>query len=478
MSLIALYSLPVNPGLSPGILQYPERRDVMSNDRVADMLKGNIAVVFFYHAIPNVLGMLAISSSGVVDGIFVGNYVGHSALAAINIVMPVFSLLLGVGIMFSVGGMVRCGKYIGESNNEAANAVFSKTLITVSLLTLFFAVSGILFIDQVVTMLGANETLAPLVREYLFVMLVFIFFLPVSLCLSFFVRVDGQPVLAASAIISAAIINIFFDWVFVASWDMGLRGAALATGIAHITSFLVLMFHFVSKKSALRFSWHQKEWGEMLKAAYNGISEFANQLAAAVVILVFNWVMIGRFGVEGVAAFTIMHYLFFAEQMIVYGFSDALQPIISTNYGARKLDRIKGFLGLASICVAVVGLSLVVMLLSMPEKLAGLFVDNETAATMSITLAFISFSWPAFLWNGFNVVFSAYFTAIHKPLPSAFVALSRTLVLPLLLVTTLPVFFGDTGIFVTFSVAEFVTFLFVLFFFLLMRPDKVVHEMT
>lgn len=448
----------------------------MGRDRFVDMLQGNIVTVFFYHAIPNVLGMLAISSSGIVDGIFVGNYVGDSALASINIIMPVFSLLLGVGVMFSVGGMVRCGKYIGESKRDAANAVFSKTLITVSFVTLVLAASGILFIDQVVAMLGANEVLAPLVREYLLIMLLFMFFLPVSLCLSFFVRVDGQPFLAAAAIVSAALVNVFFDWLFVAAWGMGLRGAALATGLAHVTSFLVLMVHFFLKKSVLRFSWKQREWSEMIKVAYNGMSEFANQLSAAIVILVFNWIMIGRFGVEGVAAFTIMHYLFFAEQIVVYGFSDALQPIISTNYGARQPGRIKGFLGLASLCVACVGFSLVVMLLLIPEQLAGLFLDNGTEATMRITLAFISLSWPAFLWNGFNVVFSAYFTAIHKPLPSAFVALSRTLVLPLLLVTILPVFFGDNGIFISFSVAEFMTFLFVLFFFSVMRPDKIVHE--
>lgn len=448
----------------------------MGRDRFADMLQGNIVAVFFYHAIPNVLGMLAISSSGIVDGVFVGNYVGASALASINIIMPVFSLLLGVGVMFSVGGMVRCGKYIGESKRDAANAVFSKTLITVSSLTLLLAVLGILFIDQVVAMLGANAVLAPLVREYLLIMLLFMFFLPVSLCLSFFVRVDGQPVLAAAAIVSAALVNIFFDWLFVASWGMGLQGAALATGLAHITSFLVLMVHFFLKKSVLRFSWNQQNWGEMIKVAYNGMSEFANQLSAAVVILVFNWIMIGRFGVEGVAAFTIMHYLFFAEQIIVYGFSDALQPIVSTNYGARKPERISGFLGLASVCVACVGFCLVVMLLLIPERLAGLFLDNGTQATLALTLSFISLSWPAFLWNGFNVVFSAYFTAIHKPLPSAFIALSRTLVFPLLFVTMLPVFFGDKGIFVSFSVAEFITFLFVVFFFSFMRPSKVVRE--
>lgn len=448
----------------------------MSRDRFADMLQGNIGTVFFYHAIPNVLGMLAISSSGIVDGIFVGNYVGDSALASINIIMPVFSLLLGVGVMFSVGGMVRCGKYIGESKREAANAVFSKTLMTVSVLTLVLAVSGILFIDQVVAMLGANEILAPLVREYLLILLLFMFFFPVSLCLSFFVRVDGQPLLAAAAIVSAALVNIFFDWLFVAEWEMGLQGAALATGLAHITSCLVLVIHFFSKKSVLKFAWNQQNWGEMTKVAYNGMSEFANQLSAAIAILVFNWVMIGRFGVEGVAAFTIVHYLFFAEQIIVYGFSDALQPIVSTNYGARRPERIRGFLGLASICVVFVGFSMAAMLLLIPEQLAGLFLDNGTEATLGITLAFISLSWPAFLWNGFNVVFSAYFTAIHKPLPSAFVALSRTLVLPLLLVTVLPVFFGDNGIFVSFSVAEFITFLFVLIFFSMMRPHKVVRE--
>ena len=448
----------------------------MSSDRFADILRGNIAAVFFYHAIPNVLGMVAISSSGVIDGVFVGNYVGHDALAAINLIMPVFSLLLGVAVMFSVGGMVRCGKYIGESNRRAADEVFSKTLITVSVATFFLAGLGILFLDHLVFLLGANAALAPLVREYLFILLAFIFFFPASLCLSFFVRVDGQPVLAAVAIISAAVVNIVFDWLFVVSWGMGLRGAALATSLANIVSFVVLLFHFFSKRSTLRFQWLRNGWSEMGKVAYNGLSEFANQLSAAIVILVFNWIMIGRFGVEGVAAFTIMHYLFFAEQIVVYGFSDALQPIVSTNFGARKADRISGFLALASVCVAIVGFSLVGMLLLIPEKLAGLFLDNGTGATLEITLAFIALSWPAFLWNGFNVLLSAYFTAIHKPLPSAVIALSRTLVLPILFLAILPIFFGDAGIFVTFSVAEFVTFLCVLYFFSLMTPRRVVQS--
>ena len=332
-----------------------------------------------------------------------------------------------------------------------------------------------MFIDQVIMLLGANDVLAPLVREYLVIMLLFMFFLPVSLCLAFFVRVDGQPVFAAVAIISAAVINVLLDWQLVGVWKMGLQGAALATGAAHITSFSVLLLHFITKKSVLRFFWPRRAWGEMLHAAYNGMSEFTNQLSAAIVILVFNWVMIRRFGVEGVAAFTIMHYIFFAEQIIVYGFSDALQPIISTNFGARRPDRISGFLLLGISCAVTVGVVLVVLLLAIPEKLASLFLDNGTDATYRLTLAFISFSWPAFLWNGSNVVFSSYFTAIHKPLPSAVIALSRTLFFPLIFITVLPIFFGDAGIFVSFSIAEFLTFLIVLLFFSVMRPQKVIQ---
>ncbi|ANT65244.1 MULTISPECIES: MATE family efflux transporter [Prosthecochloris] len=449
----------------------------MSESQFSDMIQGNVLMVFFYHAIPNVLGMLALSSAGIVDGIFVGNFVGDSALASINIIMPLFSLLLGVGIMFSVGGMVRCGKYIGEGAYDAANAVFSKTLITVAFSTLLLSVLGILFLDQLVGLLGANEELAPMVREYLFIMLLFMVFLPVSFCLSFFVRVDGQPVFAAVAIISAALINVLLDWKLVGVMGMGLKGAALATGAANVSAFLILLVHFVAKKSVLRFSLRQQGWGEMLHAAYNGMSEFINQLSAALVILVFNWVMINRFGVEGVAAFTIIHYLFFAEQIIIYGFADALQPIVSTNFGARKPARIGSFLGLALFCSFLVGVILVVLLLAMPETLASLFLDKGTAATMALTLAFISLSWPAFLWNGANVVFSAYFTAIHKPMPSAFIALSRTLVFPILFILVLPVFFGDSGIFVSFSIAEFITFLFVLVFFSVMTPGKVVRTL-
>jgi len=444
-----------------------------------DPLTGSVVPVFFHYAIPSVIGMLAVTTAGVIDGIFVGNYVGAAALAAINISMPVFTLFSAVIFMLAVGGSVMCGRFIGQERHDAASAIFSKTIFASLGVGIGLCASCLLFMDEVVTLLGANEELSPLVSDYMTVIVLAAPMLILAMTLDYFVRIDGRPVLASIGLVGFAAINIVLDWLFLAHWGWGLQGAAWATAIADGSVFFILLTHWFSSRCTLRLvsirSRHAGGWGTILRAAYNGLSEFTNELSIGAVTLLFNWVMITRQGVDGVAAFTIIGYLLLIGLEISYGISESLQPTVSKNLGARLPDRIAGFTVTAVVSTFAIGFVVSAFFLFAPGALVSLFLREGERGTADIALAFIAVVWPAFLFNGMNITLSSYFTSMHKPMQSASIALSRSLVLPALGLVVLPIWFGDEGVYAAVPVAEVLTFIFALVLVSRNRPATLIR---
>jgi len=428
-----------------------------------DPINGKVIPVFIHYAVPSVIGMLAVSSAGVIDGIFVGNFVGATALAAINISMPAFALFAAVVFMLAVGGSVMCGKFIGEGNLQAASAIFSKTVYATLAVTLLVSLFFLLFLDQLVSTLGANEDLHGLVKDYMRIIVFAAPLLVLGLTLDYFVRVDNRPLLASAAMIAFAIINISLDYLFIVRLGWGIKGAAWATAIAECSIFFMLLSHWFSARCTLNrvpfLQCHRDGWKDVLKAAYNGISEFANEMSIGLITLLFNWVMITRLGVEGVAAFTIISYMLYIGLEACYGISESLQPTVSKNLGAKQPQRIARFLLAAVLSCFTIGVLVGGMFLFFPETLISLFLRAGEDRTVEIALTFIALFWPAFLFNGMNITLASYFTALHKPLQSATIALSRSLILPVLGLLFLPFWFGDDGVFLAIPVAEAVTFI-------------------
>jgi len=432
-----------------------------------DPITGDVVPVFFHYAIPSVIGMLAATSAGIIDGIFIGNFAGSAALAAVNIAMPAFYLFAAVVFMLAVGGSVMCGKFIGERDLEAASLIFSKTLYAALAVSGLIAACSLFFLDEVVSLLGANEELHGLVRGYIQIILWAAPLLIIGLTLDYFVRVDNRPVLASAALVAYAASNILLDWLFIVQWGWGLKGAAWATALAEGVILLILASHLVSERCTLKIvkvpnRW-RNGWDMVLRAAYNGFSEFANELSLGLITLLFNWVMITRLGVEGVAAFTIIGYLLMIGLEVSYGISESLQPTVSKNLGARQPGRIKQFTVLAVFCVMILGIVVSALLILMPETLISIFLRDGETGTEKIAMAYIAVFWPAFLFNGVNITLASYFTAVHMPLQSAAIAISRSLVLPAMGLLLLPRWFGDTGVFISIPLAEAMTFGFALF---------------
>jgi len=435
-------------------------------------------LVFFQYAIPSVLGMLAISSAAVVDGFFVGNYVGASGLAAINLAMPIFSVLFGIGLMMGIGSSVVSGKLLAEGNNKLASVIFSKTLLAVIVLSLVMITAIYLMLGNILTAFGARGSLLEDTTTYITIFLPFIPFLMAGIVLDYFVKVDSKPALAFWALLFSALINVLLDWLLIAYLEQGILGAALATGISQLMLIIVLLPHFFSKVATIKFVKPVGKWLAIIKAASNGASEFINETSVGLTALIFNYIMLKSFGVEGVAAYAVISYIVWFSIMISFGISDSLQPIISKNFGAKKPQRIADFLKYALISVLAVGIVLSITLIQIPELLTEFFLEAKDSQTIEIVLEFAAIIWPLFIFSGINMVISAYFTAIHKPIQSVSIALTRSLILPIIFIYILPQYFGHNGIYMAIPAAEFITMIMAIILYFKLTPMMLISQET
>ena len=436
-----------------------------------DPITGPVVPVFLHYAIPSALGMLAATTAGVIDGVFIGNFVGSEALAAVNIALPMWAVFSAIVFMLAVGGSVVCGKFLGEDDTRGASDIFTRTMLVTTGLGVLISGLSLLFLDELVTLLGANDEIRGMVTAYMRIILWFAPILIVGLTLYYFVRVDGRPVLAAVGLVGFSVVNIGLNFVFIVLLGWGIEGAAWASALADVFIFLILASHLFSSRCSLRLVRVAGNWGVILRAAWNGFSEFTNELSIGLIVWLFNWVMITRLGVAGVAAYTIIGYLVMLGMEVCYGISESLQPTISKNLGARQPERIRQFLLAGLLSAFSVGLTASALFLFAPAWMVSLFLAEGEAETMAIALEFIAWFWPAFLFNGMNLTLASYFTALHRPVPSAAIAVSRSLVLPGLGLLFLPMMLGDRGIYVAVPLAEALTFLFGLVLVARLRPD-------
>ena len=450
-----------------------DANDAIEQKRIKrSITEGNPVFIYFFYALPWTLGLLASSSAGIVDGYFIGNYVGGTALAAVNIITPIYSFIFSISLMFTAGGAVRFGKYKGEKKPLHANAIFIKIMITIAIFCFLFTTLCGFFPEKIVQLLGAKDELVAPATLYLKTIVPFFVSFIGLWAFSYFARTDGNPILASVAMFVAAGTNMFLDWLFLAKLGFGIEGAALATGTAFTLGFLLILTHFFSKKCTLKFTKRLGSWKEIFSAAYNGLSEFTNEVSTGVIVLLFNWTLITELGTAGITAFTVINYMFWAGVTISFGLADSLQPLVSTNFGAKQPARIRVFLKCALITVFCTGIVLSAILAIFPENILAFFLPNADAITREISLEFAQNFWPAFLFLGVSITVTAYLTSMQRPLPSAVVSLSRSFIFPAIMITVLPQFMGDRGIFLAIPIGEAITFLIAIFFIYYARPEK------
>lgn len=448
----------------------------MLNNNDLKIASGNIYKTFFKFMLPNMVGLIAMSSVTLVDAYFVSKYVSPVALAAVNIIMPLITIVFGISIMLSIGAAVLTGTYLGEQRIIKASAVFTKVMISITFISLFFSAVCYFFSYDVARLLHANDEIMVYAKPYLEMVSLFFLFQALEYSLSVLIRTDGNPYLASFAVLLGAILNFILDYIFIVKMDMGIEGAAIGTGLSFMVSTCLLLMHFVFKKGSLKLTKYIGSFKEIVLAAYNGSSELFSEASVAIIAYLFNHIMEKSLGTFGVEAFAFINISLWAVNMLCYAVGDSLVPLLSINFGAVKYYRIQKMLMLARFSVIFIGVSAFLLFTFIPETIIAFILNpQENKEAFNIALTFAEYTKYAFLFLGLNIVFSSSFTALQKPFHSVVVAALRGLILPVICIYLLPFIYAEKGLYMAIAVAEFTT---IILAYLLWKNTKVIKDIN
>ncbi|MCZ0702904.1 putative MATE family efflux protein [Natronobacillus azotifigens] len=416
-----------------------------------DLGKTNIHQIFWTYAIPSILMMIVQSTAGFIDSFFVGRYVGVDGLAAITLIMPLILFLIGVGTMVAIGGTTLAGIEKGAGNNDKSNNYFN---VTTRLLLMSGVLGSILIyiiIPTLANIIGAERDVLFHTVTYARYISLFIPFFLLSFAFSFFLKLDGKPVATVMVMLSGTLTNIVLDYFFVAKLGMGIKGAALATGISQ-TLPAIIFFVLIIYKTNWTFKKPRYSFSEIKGICYNGSSEFLTNIATAVTGMAFNYIVMNRLGGNGVAAFSVSLQIAAIASSIGYGIAEGGQVALSYNFGAKQYNRVKQIRNLSLVVSFLLGIILAVTSLIFSTELASVFLTDTS--TINLANNILKYYAISFLFLCVNINIVTYYTAINDPLRSAGIALYRSLIAALLGLSTLPLLFGQNGIWLTIIFVE------------------------
>ena len=417
----------------------------------------SIVKTFLSYSVPTIIGLFLTSFIIIVDGIFIGWKIGGDGLAAINLTLPVLYILLAVTTMIGVGGVTLATQSLGAKQHDRANYYFSFSLAAIVTIIAMVVVMLAVFLNEIVVLLGATGVVYQHVKDFLGVLLYFYLFSMINIAFSMFIRAEGKPQLSLVFGVAGNIINIILDYVFIMRLELGMSGAAFASGIAVLLPFLFGMGYFLTNRSVYRFCRFTANLSDFRAILMNGSAEFISQISVSITTAIFNWVLLERLGINGVAALTIIGYVFFIHSMIITGIAVGIHPVISYNYGAKNMDMILELMTIAVKAVSFVGVLVFAVSFAAPEIIISVF-SRENAELLEIGRFGLRCFSVAFLLNGYNFIATVFFTSIGEAKIAALVSCLRSLVLVITFLMVLPHIFGDKGIWFTTPLTEVVTF--------------------
>lgn len=424
---------------------------------------------------PSIIMMIFTSIYGVVDGLFVSNFVGKTSFAAINLIMPFIMILGALGFMIGTGGSAIVAKTLGEGKKEKANQYFSMLVYITILGGILVSILGALFVRPIAVLLGAEGEMlgqCVLYGRILFVSLTA--FMLQNVFQSFFVAAE-KPQLGLFVTIAAGVTNMVLDYLFIAVFRWGIAGAAIATAASEFIGGIVPLIYFLRKNSSLLRLTRTKIYGRiLLKACTNGSSELMTNLSMSIVNMLYNFQLMNIAGEDGVAAYGVIMYANFIFLSTFIGYSIGSAPIVGYHYGAANHSELKNLFKKSLIMIGIWGFVLVTLAVGLSSPLARLFVGYDVEL-MEMTRHGFRLYALAFLVSGFNIFGSAFFTALNNGLISAVISFLRTLVFQMTVVLILPRFLGINGIWLAIVVAELLALVVTVQF--LVRKKNVYHYM-
>lgn len=408
---------------------------------------------FLKFVLPSIASMWAFSLYTMVDGVFVARGVGETAMSAVNLSAPFTSLVFMVGILLATGTSTVISVALGRGEIEEARNYFNQNLAVTVCVSLILAALVLLNLERAALFLGATPDTLDYVKEYVGTIAVFAVFFTVSYNLEVQVKANGAPQVSTVGVASCALMNVALDALFVMGFGWGVWGAALATGLAQVTSTSVFLGYFLTHRERLRIQRFRLGLGAYRRIVPLGLSEGLNELSNGLVIFLFNHTILRFIGEQALPAYTIISYVNTLVLMTMTGTAQGMQPLVSFSLGAgrrRDCHRLLKY-GLAAAALFA-GLSFALGELGAP-LIVGAFLKRSSPIFAYSVSALRLYGW-SFLVVGFNVVFAAFFTAVERPVPAFAISLSRSLVLLAASLLAMAVLFGDRGIWLSTFVSE------------------------
>lgn len=417
-------------------------------------------------SLPSIVMMVFTSIYGVVDGYFVSNYTGKTPFAAVNLIMPFLMILGGVGFMFGTGGGALIAKTMGEGKAEKADKLFSMTVFASILCGLVLTAVGLLFLRPFARLMGAEGELLENSLLYGTINLIALPFYILQYEFQCLFATAEKPKLGLYVTVASGVANMVLDWLLVAVLSFGLAGAAAATAASQFIGGVFPLVYFARKNSSrLRLTRCRLELRPLGRICANGSSELMSNISMSLVSMLYNVQLMQYAGEDGIAAYGVLMYVSMIFQAIFIGYSVGTAPIVSYHYGAQNREELKSLLRKAIFIVAIAALCMFAAGELLAAPLSRLFVAYDEELLQMTTHAFAIFSF-SFLFSGFAINGSSFFTALNDSLTSALISFLRTLVFQVAAVLLFPLLWGLDGIWFSIVAAEIMAVLATIFFLL------------
>ncbi|MCQ2181040.1 MAG: MATE family efflux transporter [Bacteroidales bacterium] len=432
----------------------------MSNSEGIDFGNGRVGSLFVKVLVPTLLGLTFSSLFLLVDGIFVGHGIGSEGLAAVNIVMPIFTMATGIGMMFAIGSSVVAAIHLAQDNIMAARQVVTQAFVSVLALGALLALILYAAPDRILSLLGAEGPLMDRCREY------YMWFAPCGLCVmvqivsQFIIRLDGNPNYSGLVEVVPACVNIFLDWLFIFPMGWGLMGAAFATSLGSFIGVLMSLWYFAGRSRVLSLTgsaFNSRIMRNVANMMRLGFSGFLGELSMSVLTIMGNYSFMKILGYDGVASFCIALYIFPVVYMICAAAAQSAQPIESYNYGKGAWDRVRTALRISIISSVSVGLLLTLLICFFPDAVVSVFID-DSSPVYGLCVRGLPLFALSFVFMAVSVCSINYYQAVERPVRSVVLTLLRGMVLPVVAFSILPFWLSSDGLWLAVPVAEALTF--------------------
>lgn len=425
-------------------------------DNKNEFLTRQPSKLFFSYLIPSVSATLVTSIYILADTMMIGKGVGAVGIAALNLMLPVFSVYIGTGILFGVGGSVLFSVSKGRGEDRKAQEYFTASVILAALTSVFYMWLFTMFFDPITLVLGRNPGTEEYVREYgRFLKMtpaVFLF----SSFLQAFVRNDSEPGRAMAGVIVGGVTNVFLDYLFIFRFQWGMGGAAFATVLGYGLTTSILCTHFLSGKNTLALVKVQSLWHKCREVVCHGFSSFLLEESSGIILVIFNRQLLHYVGELGVVVYGIISNSALVVSSINNGISQAAQPILAVNYGAGQKKRVALAMRYASEAAVAGGIFFTIVGILFPRQITGFFVEAGPEI-MDMAVKAVRIYFLSFLPLGLNMLCTTYLQCVMLPNQAMIICLLRGFVFSGILVLILPVIWGVTGIWAVMPVTEVLT---------------------